>query len=71
MTDHAEYCGPFDALNGKRAIVMPDESYHSPLENRTLLAQFDEDVVHPETKELMSHGWHRFPAAHFKLLVAV
>lgn len=56
---------------GKRAYVMPDHTYHLSLEDRTLVAQFDEDVVHPETKELMSHGWHTFPASHFKLLVTV
>ncbi len=70
--DHAEYCGPLEALRGCRAIVWPDETYDLPLEQRTLLAQFDDTgATHPETGVNLALGWHIFPASHFKLLVPV
>lgn len=79
--DHAEYCGPLEQLRGKRALVQPDETYHFPLDRRTLRAQFDGNsdwrvgpkfkLKHPETGALLCVGWHTFPAAHFRLLIPV
>lgn len=79
--DHAEYCGPLKELMGKRALVRPDETYELPLEQRTLLAQFDgsndwrasadSKLKHPETGALLCYGWHKFPASDFKILVSV
>lgn len=70
--DHGEYCGPLEALRGKTALVRPDATYELLLEQRTLLAQFDDTgATHPETGANLAWDWHTFPAAHFKLLVTV
>ena len=69
--DHAEYCGPLAALQGRRAIVWPDDTYDLPLEQRTLQATFvpfhnEVDILHPETGESVSAP-RTWPAAHFHL----
>lgn len=72
MFDEAEYCGDIPELKGKIALVKSDETYHAPLENRTLDAQFHWiGLIHPATKVDLSRGWHKFKAEDFKLLVTV
>lgn len=73
--DHAEYCGPMEALKGRRAMVWPDDTYDLPLEQRTLWATFvpfhgEVDLLHPETGESVCAPT-TWPAAHFKLLIPV
>ena len=68
MTDYAEYVGHYQSLKGKRARVLPDETYERPLEERTLQAQFMEaGTTHPETQHPIWIGWHTFPVTDFYL----
>lgn len=77
--DHAEYVGPLRELKGKTALVQPH-----PGDKDKLLAQFDghqdwrmgekfdeHRLRHPETGVVLSHSWHEFPVADFKLRVRV
>lgn len=49
--DHAEYIGPLTELQGLSALVKPDGTYELPLEQRTLLVQFDRlGLIHPTWK---------------------
>lgn len=79
--DHGEYVGPLKELKGKTALIRPDETYHLPLHQRTLQAQFDghDDwrvgkkfkLAHPETGALLCYGWHTFPATDFYIKVPI
>lgn len=65
--DEAVYVGGVPELKGLTAIVMPDETYHLPLKQRTLVAQFGAPFKHPVTGEKMDEGWHTFPVTDFRL----
>ena len=56
--DLAEYCGPREDWQGRVATVLPDETYHLPLEQRTLRAKFEWD-----------REYRTCPVKYFKILV--
>lgn len=58
--DHADYVGTDVRWKGRRALVLPDDTYHLPLEQRTLSASFDSGLT-----------WDTFPVTDFHLVMAV
>ena len=61
--NRGKYIGSLEELKGETALIQPG------VPGGTVLAQFDTmPLIHPETKQDLSHHWHEFVVGDFETI---